>query len=208
MPPVLSVGQLQRKQEDVHRSSSLLLGGSVSLWAVRGPAYVKQLSLWINWISLFLSDNCHWKGKSKTDIREFLAGWQQGSEQDFAGREHSICALRFLNARFPIRFTSLHSPSGSWAVFPKATKKKRSFQTRLSSKLSTGHDKHLGVTPVPLAARKFLSVDYNDIGWLSWVKLVRLENDIDATTLGFPWLSKVLCISEQSKHYRHTPSIK
>jgi len=92
-------------------------GGSASLLAVRETAYVKQFSLWINLIFLFFSDNCHWKVKSKTDIRDFLAGWQQGSERDFAGREHSICALRFLNDRIPIRFRSLHLASGSGAIF-------------------------------------------------------------------------------------------
>lgn len=98
-------------------SAVSVLGGSVSLLTVREAAEKKQLSLWINLISLFFSDNCHWQVKSKTDIRDFLAGWQQGSEWDFAGGEDSICALRVLIARFPIMLISLRFPSGSRATF-------------------------------------------------------------------------------------------
>lgn len=96
---------------------SAVLRASVSLLAVRGTAHVKQLYLWINLIFLFLSDNCHWKVKSKRDIRAFLAGWQQASKWDFAEGEDSICALRFLIARIPIMFSSLHFPTGSRAIF-------------------------------------------------------------------------------------------
>lgn len=110
MPPALSMGQPHRNQENPHSSSTSQTLG-VSSWRF-SPRNCETASPRINLISLFFSDICHWQGKSKTDIRDFLAGWQPGSEQDFAGGEHSTCALKVLNARFPLRFRSLHSPSG------------------------------------------------------------------------------------------------
>lgn len=80
MPPALSAGQLQRNLENFHSSSSSRLccvgsWGSVSLSAGQEAASVKQLSLWINLISLFFSDNCQWKVKWKqTDVTSWLDG--------------------------------------------------------------------------------------------------------------------------------------